>query len=173
VYRSGSFDVLFPTQEQVAVLSRAGDRLEQLGVVTAVPAFDALRRVQDKISARATLLEVGLPQPDATVVTDPSDLAKWTDLPVFVKTPIGAASTGVHLVKDRTEARAHAATLEAEAVFSEGPVLVQSLLDRGADPLLMNKSGSTPLHLAVQNTGKATLGRNRPRRNNTGSSCCC
>jgi ankyrin repeat protein len=35
---------------------------------------------------------------------------------------------------------------------------VSALIDRGADPLLMNKSGSTPLHLAVQNTGKSNSG---------------
>ena len=45
VYRAGGFDVLFPTQEQVAVLAAV-----QPPVVTAVPAFGALARVQDKIS---------------------------------------------------------------------------------------------------------------------------
>lgn len=35
---------------------------------------------------------------------------------------------------------------------------VSALIDNGADPLLMNKSGSTPLHLAVQNTGKSASG---------------
>ena len=35
---------------------------------------------------------------------------------------------------------------------------VSALIDNGADPLLMNKAGSTPLHLAVQNTGKSNSG---------------
>ena len=50
VYRRGGFDVLFPTQEQVAVLAAT-----QPPVVTAVPTFEALSRVQDKISAYSTL----------------------------------------------------------------------------------------------------------------------
>ena len=33
-----------------------------------------------------------------------------------------------------------------------------ALTDNGADPLLMNKTGSTALHLAVQNTGKSNSG---------------
>jgi ankyrin repeat protein len=35
---------------------------------------------------------------------------------------------------------------------------VSALIDNGADPLLKNKTGSTPLHLAVQNTGKSNSG---------------
>jgi ankyrin repeat protein len=32
------------------------------------------------------------------------------------------------------------------------------LLEAGSDPLLRNKSGSTPFHLAVQNTGRGGSG---------------
>jgi hypothetical protein len=126
VYRSGRFEVLLPTQEQVAVLSRSSSKLRSEGVVTAVPHFDALAMVQDKVSARATLLELGLPQPEATVVTAASELAAWDDFPVFVKTPIGTATTGVHLVRDAAEAKAAALALEGEDGFSDGGVLVQS-----------------------------------------------
>ena len=35
---------------------------------------------------------------------------------------------------------------------------VGALVENGANPLLMNKSGSTPLHLAVQNTGRSDSG---------------
>ena len=37
IYQSGQFDVLFPTQEQVAVLASVPERLHDGGVVTAVP----------------------------------------------------------------------------------------------------------------------------------------
>ena len=63
VYRFGRFDILFPTQEQVAVLSWAKSRLEKSGVGTAIPSFIALAAVQDKISASATLRRLGIPQP--------------------------------------------------------------------------------------------------------------
>ena len=45
MYHDGGFNVLFPTQEQVAVLAATRPL-----AVTAVPTFDALSRVQDKIS---------------------------------------------------------------------------------------------------------------------------
>ena len=51
IYESGRFDVLFPTQEQVAVLASVPERLRDRGVVTAVPPFSALAAVQDKVSA--------------------------------------------------------------------------------------------------------------------------
>jgi ankyrin repeat protein len=35
---------------------------------------------------------------------------------------------------------------------------VSALIKNGADPVLRNKSGSTPLHLAVQNTGRSDSG---------------
>jgi ankyrin repeat protein len=35
---------------------------------------------------------------------------------------------------------------------------VRALLENGADPRLRNKRGSTPLHLAVQNTGRSDSG---------------
>src|SRR5581483_4574432 len=103
VVAAGHFDVLFPTQEQVAVLARCEHRLRAAGVRTAVPAFDALARVQDKLSARATLAELGLPQPEGAVVASPEELCAWERFPVFVKTPIGTATTGVRHVTDRAE----------------------------------------------------------------------
>jgi ankyrin repeat protein len=47
--------------------------------------------------------------------------------------------------------------LEAGARFG-------ALIVKGADPLLMNKSGSTALHLAVQNTGKSSSGSEAAKR---------
>jgi glutathione synthase/RimK-type ligase-like ATP-grasp enzyme len=88
-------DLLFPTQEQVAVLSLAADRLHKEGLATAVPDFGALIQVQDKLAAFATLTRLGLPQPATTVITNPADLAAIDRLPVFVKSPIGTASLGV------------------------------------------------------------------------------
>ena len=44
------------------------------------------------------------------------------------------------------------------AVRNRSTAVVQALLEHGADPLLTNASGSTPLHLAVQNTGRSGSG---------------
>ncbi len=126
VYEAGGFDVLFPTQEQVAVLSRSIGRLRSSGVATAVPPFDALMRVQDKLSAFATLAAIGIPQPDAAVVGTAGELSRWNRLPAFVKTPIGTATSGVRYVETRTELATLASAWEAAGVFADGGALVQS-----------------------------------------------
>ncbi|HEY4701992.1 MAG TPA: hypothetical protein VIH64_08890, partial [Streptosporangiaceae bacterium] len=87
-------DLLLPVQEQVTVMSLARERIAGAGLLTAVPDFAALRQVQDKVSAYRALARLGLPQPPASVVTSPDDLAGVGPLPVFVKTPIGTASAG-------------------------------------------------------------------------------
>jgi ankyrin repeat protein len=44
------------------------------------------------------------------------------------------------------------------AVRTRCSAAVRALIDGGAAPQLKNKSGSTPLHLAVQNTGRSDSG---------------
>src|SRR5258708_25863388 len=63
VYRRGRFDLLFPTQEQVAVLSHSAGRLADAGIPTAVAAFDGFRAVQDQGSASAMLCDLRILHP--------------------------------------------------------------------------------------------------------------
>ncbi len=120
VYRRGRFDLLFPTQEQVAVLSHSAGRLADAGIPTAVPPFDALRAVQDKVSASATLGALGIPQPETAFVGSADDLRAWRSLPVFVKTPIGTATSGVRRIDSAAALRSCAAELEAAGAFAGG-----------------------------------------------------
>ena len=131
-----SADVLLPTQEQVTVMSLARDRIEAAGLATAVPGFGALERVQDKVSAFATLTDVGLPQPPAVVAATAAELVDAAEpgLPAFVKTPIGTASAGVRRVTSREALRRLAADYERRGVFGQSGVLVQQAV---AGPLVM------------------------------------
>ena len=128
-YANGAFDVLFPTQEQVAVLAWTHDRLDAAGVKTIVPAFDALAAVQDKVSATATLERLGLPQPFSAF-----DTRGWDRFPAFVKAPIGTASGGVQRIttpEELREATGGRPVVVQEAV--EGPLcMCQAVFDRGA-----------------------------------------
>jgi predicted ATP-grasp superfamily ATP-dependent carboligase len=126
VYEEGGFDVLFPTQEQVAVIAAA-----QPPVVTAVPRFEALAQVQDKISARSTLAALGIPQPDSLVVESESTLSEWDQFPAFRKAAIGTATVGVSQVRSRDElVWAGEPYLLQERV--EGPlVMAQTVFDSG------------------------------------------
>jgi hypothetical protein len=129
VYQSGRFDVLVPTQEQVAVLSWARHRLDAAGVATVVPPFTALSAVLDKISAWATLHRLGIPQPESATQT-----AGWGRFPAFVKDPIGTASGGVRRVTDRAGLeRAVAGRRVLVQAAVEGPLaMCQSVFDAGS-----------------------------------------
>jgi hypothetical protein len=140
VYRRGGFDLLFPTQEQVAVLSHSAGRLALDGIRTVVPPFEALRAVQDKVSASATLRALGIPQPTTAFVASADDLRAWHSLPVFIKTPIGTATTGVRRIDSVAALRSCAAELEAAGVF-EAPAGLSALgviaQEPAAGPLVM------------------------------------
>jgi hypothetical protein len=131
-------EVLLPVQEQVAVMALARDRIEAAGLLTAVPDFAALARVQDKVSAFGTLAQAGVPQPAAVVVTSGADLEAAGDLPAFVKTPIGTASAGVCQVRTRAELQRLAARWERDGVFGAGGVF-------GADGVLVQQPADGPL----------------------------
>lgn len=129
IYRSGRFDVLFPTQEQVAVLSWAKDRLDTAGVATVIPPFAALAAVQDKIAASATLRRLGIAQPETG-----EDIEGWVHFPAFVKDPIGTASRGVRRVRTPSELQEAAVgrTVLIQAAI-DGPLLMcQSVFDHGS-----------------------------------------
>jgi biotin carboxylase len=128
VATAARIDVVFPTQEQVTVLSHQLPRLLDAGLATAVPPFSALVQVQDKLSALRTLERLAVPQPHTIVVQDPAEAASWSSWPAYVKAPVGTGSTGVVRVTD-PDGLAHAVRgfLAAEAL-ADGGVLVQEAL---------------------------------------------
>ncbi len=127
VARQRHIDVIFPTHEQVAVLSAFASRLP---VRTIVPSFEALRRVQDKQAAFRTLTELGLPQPPSLIATREQDLAQVHSFPVFVKRPVSTASRSVRLATDSGQLAMIARALG----LSRGGVLVQA---QASGPLAM------------------------------------
>jgi predicted ATP-grasp superfamily ATP-dependent carboligase len=126
--RSG-IDVIFPTQEQVTVLSHQLPRLTEAGLATAVPPFASLVQVQDKVSALRTLERTGVTQPRTVVVHDVAAVAGWTSFPAFVKAPVGTGSTGVRRASDRTELTAAVQEFIAGGASDDGGVLVQEAVD--------------------------------------------
>jgi predicted ATP-grasp superfamily ATP-dependent carboligase len=142
----GGFDALLVTQEQVAVLSRESGRVCETGAAIAVPPFAALKRVQDKLSARATLAELKLGQPAARVVQSIEDLCAVTQPPVFVKTPIGTATAGVWFVRDRSSLAGVAEELSAQNAFAGDGLLVQELVE---GPLVMVQGVFSRGHLVA------------------------
>jgi biotin carboxylase len=144
VVRRERYDLVLPTQEQVTVLSWAAAAGRLDGITTVVPAFAALCAVQDKLSAHATLERLGLPQPASSVLRTLDDLATWDRFPVFVKTPIGTATSGVRRLGGPTDLAALLAEPTVVAALGEngegllaqagadGPLaMLQAVFDRG------------------------------------------
>jgi len=128
-------DLLFPTQEQVTVLSA---RRKRLRVATIVPPFASLARVQDKISAFRTLKAIGAPQPQTFVISSADDLRDVATYPIFVKRPVSTASSGVRRATNAQELGAAArefglgqSELIAQSQASGPLAMVQAVADRG------------------------------------------
>jgi predicted ATP-grasp superfamily ATP-dependent carboligase len=128
VAKSSHVDVIFPTQEQVTVLSHQLPRLLAAGLRTAVPPFAALEQVQDKLSALRTLARLAVPQPRTVVVHDPAELVDWDSFPAYVKAPVGTGSTGVRRVTDAAGLADAVRTFSAAGALLDGGVLVQEAL---------------------------------------------
>ena len=123
VARAEGIECLFPTQEQAALLARAADRLRGVGLACPVPAFSAIRAVQDKISATETLAAHGVPQPVTSVARTRAGLRDAGQLPVWVKTAIGTASNGVRYVRTTAELEALAEALDRGGQLGSGVVV--------------------------------------------------
>ena len=129
VARDAQVDVIFPTQEQVTVLSHQLPRVLAAGVATAVPPFAALVQVQDKLSALHTLAELGVPQPVTAVVRDPSECETWTSFPAYAKAPVGTGSSGVRRVTSAAALADAVCSFIDRGVLEDGGVLVQEALE--------------------------------------------
>ena len=125
VARSEGIDCLFPTQEQAALLARAADHVRSAGLACPVPPFGAIRAVQDKISATETLAAYGVPQPATSVARTRAELLDAGQLPAWIKTAIGTASTGVRFVRSRAELEALVDELDRGGQLGGGVVLQQ------------------------------------------------
>ena len=157
VLRAGDYDVLLPTQEQVAVLSRDAHRVDELGVALAVPPFASLLRVQDKMAQAETLCGVGLPHPPTWIARSRAELLTRATPPVYLKAPIGTASNAVQPARDGAELLDAANHLE----LADG-IVVQDLVP---GPLVM-------IQAVFQNGGLIAWHVNlRERQGSSGGAC--
>jgi hypothetical protein len=96
-----------------------------------------LRAVQDKVTASATLGALRIPQPGTAFLGSADELRAWNSFPVFIKIPIGTATTGVRRVGSAAELGEVAAELETGAFFAGGTVIAQ---EPAEGPLAMVQS---------------------------------
>lgn len=126
VLKKEKFDILLCTQEQVAIISASASLIQATGVNFAVPEFESLRRVMDKVSARQALSDAGLPQPEAVILNSSLETLSQCEhlLPGYVKTPIGTGSTGVRRAANLDELASIIADFVANGCFDDGGELL-------------------------------------------------
>jgi predicted ATP-grasp superfamily ATP-dependent carboligase len=120
---AGRFDVLLPTHEQGFLFARAAKRLEGR-VAFALPAFENYRVAHGKATFSRLLDELGLPQPQTSIVTSEGALRGAVRFPCVIKTSIGTASRGIWFVRNSRDLDAAVSELAAGEAFA-GEVLVQ------------------------------------------------
>jgi len=123
--RKTRYDVLFPTHDQVYLLSRFRSALAKR-VGLPVPSFAAIEQVQSKARFMILLRELKLPHPATVLAHSHSELRRNLHFPCYVKTDYSTAGCGVRYVCDQPSMQSLADKLEAENLLgSDSPVLVQ------------------------------------------------
>ena len=100
--RADRYDVLFPCHDQAFLLSRFR---EDLGKVTglAVPAFDAMRRMQSKAEFVRVLSELSLPFPESVLCCSSADIPAGVSFPAYLKLAHSTAGCGVWHLRNRQD----------------------------------------------------------------------
>jgi len=100
--RRENYEVLFPTHEQVYLLSRFRDSLGRL-VGLVVPEFATLDHLMSKANFVRLLDELGLPHPQTEIGTGRKMLEAVDRFPCWIKVAYSTAGEGVHLVANRQQ----------------------------------------------------------------------
>jgi len=123
--RTEKYDVLFPTHEQIFLLARVKQQLQELVGLT-VPDFDSLQRVYDKASFARLLAELNLPRPKTVIVNTADELEKWDAFPRYIKLAHGTAGQGVWHIENKLELRKLMDVLQSgDLLDGEHEILIQ------------------------------------------------
>lgn len=119
------YDVLFPTHEQVYVLSRFRQSLgKRVGL--AVPSFESLRQMQSKAAFARLMTELSLPIPHSRIVRSESEVAGHEQFPCYLKLAHSTASLGVKRAEDLKSLVSALADFKRLEVWVEGTeILIQ------------------------------------------------
>lgn len=134
--RTGRYDTVLPTNEEVYLLSRFRDELSgQVGI--ALPPFSSVRRLQGKQAFFHLMSELGLPTPQTRFATADDAIAESPPTPFFLKTEFGTGSLSVRMIADRQALGPAIDELKSNGRF------------RPEEPLVMQEV-ATGIHSTVQ-----------------------
>ncbi len=117
--RQHRYDVLFPTHDQVYLLSRFQSLFGE-HIRSVLPDFESLCQLQSKVGFQAMTQEIGLPCPSTTVVRWSEQPQDPPTFPCYLKSDHGTAGAGVRLVEDQAELASALNEFQHAGLISEG-----------------------------------------------------
>lgn len=138
---TGSYDILFPTHEQIYLLARFQQMIASR-IAMAVPPFDVLDRTMNKARFAELLNETGMPQPAYRIVQTKEELLNCDSFPCWIKLDFSTAGQGVRYAASHRELESISNDLERREWFDgTRQVVVQSHVEgskRGATGVFQN-----------------------------------
>lgn len=132
-HKSGA-DAIHPGYGFLSENAEFADRCKKEGIVFIGPSSYAIRTMGDKITARKTMVEAGVPVvPGSGLITDEEDAIKKIKeigLPVMVKASAGGGGKGMRLVEKEKDilSSIRAAQSEARAAFGDDAIYVEKYI---------------------------------------------
>lgn len=153
--KSGA-DAIHPGYGFLSEKAEFSDRCEQEGIIFIGPSGHSIRMMGDKITARKTMMEAGVPVVPGTIdaIKDENEAVQIINeigLPVMIKATAGGGGKGMRLVKDSNEilSSLRMAQSEAKNAFGDDSVYIEKYIESPHHiefQVLADKLGNT-LHL--------------------------
>ncbi len=131
--RSGA-DAIHPGYGFLSENATFSERCRKEGIIFIGPSPHAIRTMGDKITARKTMIDAGVPVvPGSDMITDEADAVKKIreiGLPVMVKASAGGGGKGMRLVSDEKEivSSIRAAQSEAKSAFGDDAIYIEKYI---------------------------------------------
>ncbi|MCK4568685.1 MAG: acetyl-CoA carboxylase biotin carboxylase subunit [Bacteroidales bacterium] len=132
--RQSGADAIHPGYGFLSENAEFADRCQKEGIIFIGPSSYAIKTMGDKITARKTMVDAGIPVvPGSGVISDEKDaLAKIKEigLPVMVKASAGGGGKGMRLVNKEKDivSSIRAAQSEARAAFGDDTIYIEKYI---------------------------------------------
>ncbi|NQT77093.1 MAG: acetyl-CoA carboxylase biotin carboxylase subunit [Bacteroidetes bacterium] len=133
--RQSGADAIHPGYGFLSENADFAERCKKEGIIFIGPSSFAINTMGDKLTARKTMVEAGIPVvPGSDLITDEKDAvkkAKEIGLPVMVKASAGGGGKGMRLVNKEKDivSSIRAAQSEARAAFGDDAIYIEKYIE--------------------------------------------
>ncbi|MDT8394218.1 MAG: acetyl-CoA carboxylase biotin carboxylase subunit [Bacteroidales bacterium] len=135
VAKQAGADAIHPGYGFLSENAQFADRCKKEGIIFIGPSSYAIKTMGDKITARTTMIEAGIPVvPGSGLISDEKDAVKKImeiGLPVMVKASAGGGGKGMRLVSNEKDilSSVRAAQSEAMAAFGNDAIYIEKYIE--------------------------------------------